>query len=124
MSKHGPRRSRHSEQGEPSMANALTDVLATYLSLDQQYTKLRKACTSDKQREDLGVQYATAQQNYQTCLNKELSDDDDEIADLSAKLKAANIQVQNAADHLDKISQVIDQITAAVSFGSKLVEKL
>ena len=56
------------------MANALSDVQATFLSLDAQYNTLRAGCKTPAQRDALAAQYSTAQQNYQSTLNATLAD--------------------------------------------------
>ncbi len=103
------------------MANALSGVEATFLSLDAQYGVLRAACKTQEQRDALAAQYAAAQQNYQSTLNAMLTDDDAEVAALSTQLQAANAQVVRATAESGNISKVIDDITTAVSLGAKLV---
>ena len=105
------------------MENVLEDVQATYLSLDAQYSVLLAGCRNQDERDALGVQYATAQQNYQTALNKMLSDDDPVVAALDKQLKAANLLVVRATLELGNISAVIDNITTAIALGSTLVKK-
>jgi hypothetical protein len=106
------------------MANALSDVQATFLSLDAQYNTLRAGCKTPAQRDALAAQYSTAQQNYQSTLNATLADDDAQVAALSTQLKAANAQVVRATVELGNISKVIDDITTAVTLGAQLVGML
>jgi hypothetical protein len=103
------------------MANALSDVQATFLSLDAQYNVLFEGCKNQTQRDALAAQYSTAQQNYQSALNATLTDDDAQVALLNTQLKAANAEVVKATAQLGNISKVIDDITTAVSLGTQLV---
>ena len=103
------------------MANALSDVQATFLSLDSQYNILLAGCKTQAQRDVLAAQYAAAQQNYQRTLNATLTDDDAQVAALSTQLKSANLQVVQATAQLGNISKVINDITTAVSLGAQLV---
>jgi hypothetical protein len=103
------------------MANALSDVQATFLSLNSQYIVLRAACKTDTQRDLLGAQYSAAQLNYQSTLNATLADDDAQVAALSKQLKAANAEVVRATVEMGDISKVITNITTAVTLGAKLV---
>jgi len=103
------------------MATALSDVQATFLSLDAQYNVLLAACTTQAQKDALSAQYSDAQQNYQSTLNATLTDDDAQVAALSTQLKAANAQVVRATVESGNISKVIDDITTAVSLGTQLV---
>jgi hypothetical protein len=103
------------------MENALSDVQATFLSLDAQYNVLLAGCKTQAQRDALYAQYAAAQQNYQSTLNATLTDDDAQVTALSTQLKAANAQVVQATAQLGNISKVINDITTAVSLGAQLV---
>jgi hypothetical protein len=104
------------------MANALTDVQNTFLSLDSQYNMLRAACKTDLDRANLAAKYAEAQKNYQTTLNKILDDDDVQIAALSKELKAANLVIDQATKEMGDMSKVLDGITTAIDLGSKLID--
>lgn len=105
------------------MPNVLDDVQTTYLSLDSQYSVLLAGCKNQAERDALGAQYATAQQNYQTALNKMLSDDDPVVAALDKQLRDANLLVVRATLELGNLSAVIDNIATAVALGSTLVKK-
>jgi hypothetical protein len=104
------------------MANALSDVQATYLSLDSQYNTLLAACQTQPQRDALGAQYSAAQQNYWSTLNATLADDDAQVAVLSTQLKAANTLVVRATVEMGDISKVITNITTAVTLGDQLLK--
>jgi hypothetical protein len=103
------------------MANTLSDVQATFQSLDAQYNFLLAGCQTQAQRDALAAQYAAAQENYQSALNATLTDDDAQVAALSTQLKAANAQVVQATAQLGNISKVISDVTTAVSLGAQLV---
>jgi len=103
------------------VANALDDVKNTFLSLDSQYNMLLAGCKTQEQRDALTAQYSAAQQHYQSALNAVLNDDDAQVAALSTQLKALNTQVVQATSQVGDISKVIDNITAAVSLGAKLI---
>lgn len=103
------------------MANALIDVQSTYLSLDSQYNMLLASCTTQDQRDALSALYSKALQNYQTTLNATLSEDDAQVAALSAQLKDANTQVVHATAQMGNIGKVINDITTAVTLGAQLV---
>jgi len=103
------------------MANALTDVQNTFLSLDNQYNMLRAACKTEQDRANLAAKYTDAQKNYQTTLNKTLEDDDVQVAALSKALKAANSVVDQATKEMGDMSKVLDGITTAIDLGSKLI---
>jgi uncharacterized protein (UPF0264 family) len=103
------------------MANALTEVQNTFLSLDSQYNMLRAACKTDQDRTNLAAMYADAQKNYQTCVNKILEDDDAQVAALCKALKAANSVVDQATKEMGEMNKVIDGLTTAIDLGSKLI---
>jgi hypothetical protein len=105
------------------MANALTDVQATFLSLDSQYPLLRNGgCQTQAQMDALADQYSTAELNYQTALNKTLSDDDPQVATLSTQLIAINKQVAQATTQMGDIAKVIGDITTAVGLGTQMLK--
>jgi hypothetical protein len=106
------------------MPDVLSTVQATFLSIDSQYNLLRAVCTTQQQRDDLGNQYAEAQEAYLACIGKMLRDDDPEIAALNIQLKSANAKVAKAANVMGNMSKVIDDITTAVSLGALLVGKI
>src|SRR5713101_4141762 len=103
------------------MANALTDVQDTFTTLDANYNLLHTACKTDKERNDLGVQYGLAMAAYQKCVNQFLSDDDPAIAALSTELKTANDKVAKSVTQMGNMTHVIDAITQAVDIGAKVV---
>jgi hypothetical protein len=105
------------------MPNALSDVQNTFTTLDAQYNMLRAACTTDADRNALAGKYATAQKNYQTCIGQMLSDDDAQVAALSAQLKAANTEVAKAVTEMGNMSKVLDNITQAITLGAQLITK-
>jgi cell fate (sporulation/competence/biofilm development) regulator YlbF (YheA/YmcA/DUF963 family) len=106
------------------MANSLEDVRQTFVSLDQQYSMLRLACKTDDDRKALAAKYEQAQANYEAVGEKILSDDDIQVAALSAQLKAANKQVAKLVEQMGDISKVIDGITQAVTVGAQLLAKV
>jgi molecular chaperone GrpE (heat shock protein) len=106
------------------MANALADVQATYTNLDDQYTMLLAACTSEEQRVELSAKYAQAQDAYNACVEKMLQDDAPEVADLSTQLKAANDQLKKAVAEMGNMSKVLDNLTTAITVGAQLVAKI
>ncbi len=103
------------------MANALQDVVNTFLTLDKQYNELRLACRTQTDRDELDRQYTTAQANNEECTNKELQDDDRQVAALSNNLKARNAELQRAVVEMGNMTKVLDNLTAAVTIGSELV---
>ena len=103
------------------MANALLDVVDTFLSLDKQYSTLRLACRTKADRDALDRQYSTAQDNNEECTNQELEDDDAEVAALSKELKECNEELKKAETEMGTMSKVLDNLTEAVTIGSKLV---
>jgi len=103
------------------MANALVDVQNTFLSLDENYNLLLAACQTDADRDALKARYAAAELNYDQSLDKMLSDNDANVAALLAQLKPLNDQVTQAVAEMGNISKVIDALTQAVTFGSKLL---
>jgi hypothetical protein len=103
------------------MANALTDVQNTFLTLDDQYSMLLAACRTQQDRDLVGAKYAAAQKNYQTCLNQVLEDDDPEVTALSKQLKAANAVVAQATVEMGDMSKVLNSLTTAIDLGSKLI---
>lgn len=105
------------------MANALDDVQKTYLTLDHQYNMLLAACQSPDDRAALGVRYATAQKNYQTCLNQFLAADDPAVADVCLQLQAANNVVSQAEKEMGTITKVLDHVNTAVTLGEQLIAK-
>jgi hypothetical protein len=106
------------------MPDVLSTVQATFNSLDAQYTLLLAASTNPQQRTALENQYAVAQQAYQMCIGKTLSDDDPQVAALSMQLKATNLQVAQSVTEMGDISKVIDTITQAVTLAAKLAAKI
>ena len=106
------------------MANALLDVQQTFTSLDSQYNMLKLSCKTDAERQTLSDKYGDAQANYEECIGKMLSDDDKEVADLSAQLKTANQKVAKLESEMGNMSTVIDDITHAITLGSQLVAKI
>lgn len=106
------------------MANALDDVQQTFTSLDSQFNMLKLACQIDADRQALEDRYGDAQANYEECLEKMLSDDDAEVANLSAQLKTANQKMAKLEIEMGAMSKVIDDITQAVTLGSQLVAKI
>jgi hypothetical protein len=104
------------------MANALSDVQATYLSLDSQYNTLYAGCQTQPQRDALAAQYSAAELNYQSTLNATLEDDDAQVAALSTQLKAANALVVRATVEMGDMSKVINNITSAVTLGAQLLK--
>jgi hypothetical protein len=102
------------------MSDVLSTVQATFLSLDSQYNLLLAACKNTQQKDALENQYAVAQKAYQMCVDNMLSDDDAQVAALSAQLKAANQAVSQSVTEMGNISKVIDDITTAVTLGAKL----
>lgn len=105
------------------MANALSDVQNTFLTLDQHYNMLRAACQTQDDRDALGVRYATAQKNYQTCVNQFLAADDPAIAAVCLQLQAANNVVSQAEKEMGTITKVMDHINTAVTLGEQLIAK-
>lgn len=106
------------------MANALDDVRQTFVSLDKQYNLLLAACLDNAHRQTLEDKYAVAQANYEAAGEKILSDDDVQVAALSAQLKTANKQVAKLVEQMGDISKVIDGITQAVTVGAQLLAKV
>jgi hypothetical protein len=103
------------------MANALSVVQATFTDLDAQYNMLRVACTSQQQRDDLAARYAAAEDAYEACVDKMLTDDAPQVADLAAQLKTANDQVKQAVAEMGDMSKVIDHLKNAITIGAKMV---
>ncbi|MFT4111699.1 hypothetical protein [Silvibacterium sp.] len=103
------------------MANALDDVQETFTTLDAQYNTLLIGCKTQADRDALKAKYALAQQNYDACVNKLLSDDDATVAALDKQLKTANVQVKTAVAQMGNMQKVIGDITTAVSYGSQLL---
>ena len=106
------------------MANALSDVQATYTNLDDQYNMLLAACTSEQQRTDLSVRYAQAQDAYNACIDKMLQDDAPDVASLNGQLQTANDQLKNAVAVMGNMSTVLDNITTAITLGAQLLAKI
>lgn len=104
-----------------SMANALLDVLDTFLSLDKQYTVLRLACRTQADLDALDAEYVAAQKNFDDATDEELEDDDAAVAVLSQELKDCNAEVKQAETEMGNMSKVLDNLTEAVTIGSKLV---
>jgi len=103
------------------MPNVLSTVQDTFNSLDSQYNLLLAACKTSEQRTALEQQYAVAEATYQKCIGQMLSDDNAQVAALSAQLKTANVAVKQSVTVMGDINGVIDEITKAVTLGAKLV---
>ena len=103
------------------MANALEDVVDTFVTLDAQYAVLRLACKTHADRDALDARYATAQENNEECTDEELQDDDAEVAALSKKLKDCNEELKKAEVEMGNMSKVLDNLTEAVTIGSRLM---
>lgn len=105
------------------MANALSDVQNTFLTLDQHYNMLLAACPTQDARAALGVQYAAAQKNYQMCVDQFLASDDPAVAAVSQQLQAANQVVSQAEKEMGTITKVLDHVNTALELGQQLIAR-
>jgi hypothetical protein len=106
------------------MANALLDVVDTFTSLDANYNELLLACRTQADRDALKAEYEAAEENVEACTNRELEDDDAEVAELCKDLKICNDEVKKAVAEMGDMSKVIDNLTEAITIGSQLIAKL
>jgi len=103
------------------MANALLDVIDTFVSLDAQYTMLRIACKTADDLATLDSRYVTAQENAEIVTGQELDDDDKEVSALDTQLKICNTELKKATLQMGNMSKVLDNLTEAVTIGGKLI---
>jgi len=106
------------------MQEALAQLEATYLTLQQQINMLGVACQSQDQRDSLSTQYVQARQNYWACVNKAFHDDDPQVVNLTNALTAANQQLTRAAKEMGDIAAALNNITKVVTLGSQLAAKV
>ena len=103
------------------MANVLLDVVDTFNSLDTQYNMLRVACQTQADRDALEAKYGEAQDNAEDCTGQCLEDDDADIAALGKELRGCNDKLKNAEAEMGDMSKVLDNLTQALTIGSKFV---
>jgi|SRR5579883_939 GTP1/Obg family GTP-binding protein len=102
------------------MGDSLKALEDQYMFLTQQLSLFLAACQTQTQRDDLMTQYVTARRNYWSCVNKIFHEDDPRVISLVRQMHDEQAKIEDCTNHLDKISQVIDIITKAVTAGTKL----
>jgi small-conductance mechanosensitive channel len=83
---------------------------------------LSAACQTQAQRDTLQTQYVQARQNYWACVNKAFHDDDPQVVALTTQLDTFNKQLTTAVQQMGDISNLLNQITEAVSTAASLAK--
>ncbi|HEX3437020.1 MAG TPA: hypothetical protein VHT24_09675 [Pseudacidobacterium sp.] len=102
------------------MGDSLKALEDQYMLLTQQLSMILAACKTQTQRDAVMTQYVTSRRNYWNSINKIFHDDDPKIAALVRQMSNVQTQIKDCTNHLDKIAQVIDDITDAVTVGTQL----
>jgi hypothetical protein len=102
------------------MGDSLKALEDQYMLLTQQLSMLLAACKTQAQRNAIMTQYVTSRRNYWNSINKIFHDDDPRITALVQQMHAEQAKIKDCANHLDKIAQVLDAITEAVTVGTQL----
>jgi len=91
-----------------------------YMLLTQNLSMILAACPTQTERDQVMRQYVTARRNYWDSIQKVFHDDDPQIVGLVQEMQTEQKKIQDATNHLNNISRVIDIITQAVSVGTTL----
>lgn len=65
-----------------------------------------------------------AQNGYQSCVNRILTDDNPEVASLRAELRVANEIIATAPSRLGDMEALLKEIAKALSIGARLIAVL
>jgi hypothetical protein len=99
----------------------LAALQAQYFYLDRNFNRLFAAATSDEQRDELRADYVQARENYWKARTEAFNDDDPMVAGLRQKVTDAQQQIERSGQRIGDVAALLDLITGAVNFGSRLV---
>ena len=102
------------------MGPSLQALEDQYMLLTQNLSMILAACPTQTERDQVRTQYVTARRNYWNSIQKVFHDDDPQIVGLVQEMQTEQKKIQDATNHLNNISRVIDIITQAVSVGTTL----
>ncbi len=106
------------------MTSALTAVESIYFQVQQKLSVLLAACKTDEEHDAVVAQYVEARKNYLECLNGSFHDTDPALIKLVAQAQKSAVQLGKIEAQLADIAKVIDTLTTAVSYGTKIAAKL
>jgi hypothetical protein len=106
------------------MQSSLSELEATYITLQAQIGVLLAACQTKDQRDALTAQYVAARTAYWSCVNKAFHDDDPTVVSLTNQLDASNKQLQTYVTQLGDINTTIANITQVITVGAQLAAKV
>ena len=99
----------------------VSELYKQFKMIEDKYSDLQTACTNKSQLEQLKKTYDIASHNYNVAINKDFDSNDKKVAELQDQLEKESQKLSDALADIKSITQTINTIASAVSFGASLI---
>jgi hypothetical protein len=89
--------------------------------IEDNFSALAKACTTEAQMAELRRDYLTAHRNFTNALGAIIDDNNQHVRDLNQKMAAGQQEIQGLAISEASVSRILGALTAAVQTASSLL---
>ncbi|HEX2254512.1 MAG TPA: hypothetical protein VHQ65_14680 [Thermoanaerobaculia bacterium] len=104
-----------------SDSQAFQALETQYFYLNTNFNRLFAAAKTPEDQDTLRQDFVQARDNYRKAQVERFRDGDPMVQDLTAKVVAAQKQIEASAEKLQDVSKVLDLVTDAVNLASRLV---